>query len=303
MGIPNFDGGWSSQPSIWRHACIRQASFAMSLAHVINEMKREIVCPLAVAEIWAYWDPSGSSPKSFKILVEWGLRPSLEPKKATPFMSRELYSELCAESRDFWVACAHERDEGMLTNPFAPIETILSKPNRAFSLLYKDTRVSMIEPHSTRHARLWRARRLTLKKFAGEVSDLLRMMGAACAYEALPMPSQRLTLGELRDAREAGMGLAIESLLNSVLHQRKLDAGNEYEFACREAGATALEMSNAVMCMAYLQGFFCALNESPHWSLVAGSGEQEVFFGLLCRIDPKWGESLDAMQRVHMLRK
>ena len=299
MGIPDFEGEWSSQPSIWRQACIRQAAFAMSLAHVINEVKRTPVCPLAVSEIWAYWDGSGSSPRSFKLAIDWGRRPRVD-LRILPICSPQEYAHQWAESKEFWSVCSHERDEGMLANPFPSFEAVLSKLGRNFSLLYKDTRVEEIDPRATRHSRLWRARRQTLRTSGAEVADLLRMMAAACAYEALPMPSQRLTLGALRDAREAGIGLAIESLLSCALHIKHSDAGNEYDFACREAGENALEMSNAVMTMAYLQGFFTALSESPQWCRVAGSGEQEVFFGLLCRIETKWGESLDAMQRVRM---
>lgn len=300
MGVPDFDGGWSSQPSIWRDACIRQAAFALSLAHVINEVKREPVCPLAVREIWAYWDSDWPSPRSFKLAVQWGRRPQVDFNNPDKPVSPEELWEMTAESKDFWGVCAQEMDEGMLGHPFPPLESLLSRAGRKLSLIYRDTRVEPLMQSQSRQHRLWRMRRETLRSSAGEVADLLRTIGAAVAYCALSMPSQRLTLGEIRKAREDGVALAEQSLINCALHAGEREAGFEYDFACREAGEVAVEMGNTVKSMAYLQGFFTALSESPQWCRVAGGGEQEVFFGMLCRIETKWGESLDAMQRARL---
>lgn len=297
MGVPDFDGGWSMQPSMWRQSCVRQAAFALSMAHVINEVKREPVCPLAVREIWAYWDQSSGSPKAFKLHVAWGRRPKVGLPCETNWIDAKPDERDLMESKEFWSVCAHERDEGILAHPFIPLATIMANPNRRMSLLYRDTRVESIGDLSRRSSWLWRMRRKTLRDASGEVGDLLRTIGSAIAYAALPMPSQRLTLRELRDAREQGMGLAIEALMSCASHDKDEDSAWEYDFACREAGEEAVGKGNAVMCMAYLQGFFMALGDHEAWGHVAGAGEQEVYFGLLCRIEPKWGESLDAMAR------
>ena len=298
MGVPDFEGGWASQPSIWRQACLRQAAFAMSLSHVVNESKREAVCPLAVSEVWAHWDEGGPSPKGFKLAVEWGRRPAAAiSEMGRPPMGRAEEIAKLADSRGFWSSCAHERDEGMLARPFPGMDALLARESERFALLYRDSRVEPLAGARARGHLLWRARRAALASRAGEVGDLLRSVGAAMAYAALPMPSGRLTLGELRDARERGMGLAIEALMSCASHRGRADSAMEYDFACREAGEAAVEMGNAVKSMAYLQGFFTALSESPWWAGVAGGGEQEAFFCLLCRIETKWGESLDAVER------
>lgn len=300
MGVPDFEGDWTNQTSQWKPACVRQAAFALSLAHVINEMKRELVCPLAVREIWAYWDADAGNPKGLKLAVQWGDRAPVSIKKEgerfAP-MAADVLIEQAWDSREFWAVSAHERDEGILTWPFPKLEVALSKKGRRFSLLYRDTRVSELPELAARSARLWRARRATLREAGGEVADLFRQVGAAIAYAALPMPSQRLTLMELRDAREEGMGLAIEALIQCAAHLDARDAEIEYDFTCREAGERAVELGSSVMCMAYLQGFFMALGDNKQWARVAGGGEQEVLFGLLCRLEPIWGESLDAMAR------
>lgn len=303
MGVPDFDGGWASQPSQWKPSGVRQAAFALSLAHVINEMKRESVCPLAVWEIWAYWDEGARTPKALNLAVFWGTRPAVEfdvpdrePKSGTAAWVEKSREEL-NDSKEFWAVSAHERDEGMLAWPFPSMEALLKKKGRRFSLLYRDTRVSPLEELKARSHRFWRARRVALREAGGEVADLLRQIGAAISYAAMPMPSQRLTLWEIRDAREKGMGIAIEALMHCATHERMVDAELEYDFACRAAGEMAVEQTNAVLCMAWLQGFFMALGESELWAEVAGGGEQEAFFGLLCRLEPKWGESLDAMAR------
>jgi hypothetical protein len=267
------------------------------MAHVINEVKRSPVCPLAVREIWAYWDQSCGSPKAFKLHVSWGRRPKVGlPCEAEWGDGKPTELEV-RESKEFWCVCVHERDEGLLGYPFIPLATIMAHPNRRMSLLYRDKRVEPMWDLTSHTSWLWRMRRKTLREAGGEVGDLLRNIGSAIAYAALPMPSQRLTLGELRDAREQGMGLAIEALMSCFAHQKAEESALEYDFACREAGDQAVEKGNAVMCMAYLQGFFMALGDHEAWGQVAGGGEQEVFFGLLCRIEPKWGESLDAMAR------
>lgn len=305
MGVPDFDGGWASQPSQWKASGVRQAAFALSLAHVINEMKRSPVCPLAVWEIWAYWDEGVRTPKSLRLAVFWGRRPAVEERgpEAEAETGRggeaavESLRERLRESKEFWAVNAHERDEGMLAWPFPSMEALLMKRGRRFSLLYRDTRVESLDQHKSRAHRFWRARRVTLREAGGEVADLLRQIGAAISYAAMPMPSQRLTLWEIREARESGMGIAIEALMHCATHERVRDAELEYDFACRTAGEMAVEQSNAVVCMAWLQGFFMALGESELWAKVAGGGEQEAFFGLLCRLEPRWGESLDAMAR------
>jgi hypothetical protein len=279
---------------------VKQCAFALSLAHVINEVKRAPVCPLAIYEIWAYWSSEGSSPREFKLAVAWGRRPSTQAGEVRiPYAPAEIAEHL-SESKDFWNVSAVERDEGMLGHPFPSLEAVLSRKNMRFSLVYRDTRVEPLSDMSMRQHRLWRARRATLRSSAGEVSDLMRSLAYAFSYSALPMPSQRLTLGEVRDAREEGIGLAIECLMECAMHEGEVEAGLEYDFACRDAGQIAVEKVNAVLCASYLQGFFMALGDHPQWARVAGGGEQEVFFGLLCRIEPIWGESLDAMQRVRM---
>jgi hypothetical protein len=300
MGVPDFEGGWASQPSQWLPSGVRQASFALSLAHVINEMKRSTVCPLAVWEIWAYWDEGARTPKALKLAVFWGVRPQVGVKaiEVDPKMNPQQIEAALKESKEFWAVSSHERDEGILAWPFPSMETLLRAKNRRFSLLYRDTRVEPLDQIKTRSARFWRARRMTLREAGGEVSDLLRQIGAAISYAAMPMPSQRLTLWEIREAREGGMGIAIEAMLHCATHESVMDAELEYDFACRAAGEMAVEQTNAVLCMAWLQGFFMALGESDLWAKVAGGGEQEAFFGLLCRLEPKWGESLDAMARL-----
>lgn len=300
MGVPDFDGGWSNQPSQWRPSCVRQAAFALSLAHVINEMKREKVCPLAVREIWAYWDQNAGNPKNLKIAVFWGRRPEGAVRRSDrpKTLTHEQLAEAERESREFWAVSAHERDEGILSWPFPSLEAMLARKDRRFSLLYRDTRVETLAGLAAREARLWRARRATLRTASGEVADFMRQLGAAISFAAMPMPPQRLTLAEVRDAREEGMGLAIESLMHCAAHESLSDIALEYDFGCREAGERAAERGNAVLCMAFLQGFFMALGDSQDWWRVAGGGEQEAFFVLLCRLEPFWGESLDAMARV-----
>jgi hypothetical protein len=300
MGVPNFDGHWSSQPSIWKVSGIKQCAFALSLAHVINEVKREPVCPLAVYEIWAYWSSKSSTPRDFKLAVVWGYRPSIHvapPKKVGA--DHEMMEQLI-DSKEFWNVSACERDEGMIGFPFPSLENLLKREDMRFSLVYRDTRVEPLPGSRLSDHRLWRARRATLRSSAGEVSDLMRSLGAAFSYAALPMPSTSLTFSAMREVREQGIGLAIECLMACALREKESDAGIEYDFACRDAGQMAVEKGNAVLCSEYLQGFFMALGEHSQWSRVAGGGEQEVFFGLLCRIEPIWGESLDAMQRVRL---
>lgn len=300
MGVPDFDGGWNKQPSQWRPSSVRQAAFALSLAHVINELKREKVCPLAVREIWAYWDQNSGSPKTLKLAVAWGVRPEGAVRKGSkpppPTPEALIYAE--RESREFWAVSAQERDEGMLSWPFPNFEVMLAPKFRRYALLYRDNRSTQLAALSAREARLWRARRATLRGAGGEVADLFRQLGSAISYAALPMPSQRLTLSELRLSREEGAALAVESLLHCSAHGKAhADVELEYDFACREAGERSAERGNAVLSMAFLQGFFMALGDSPDWWRVAGGGEQEAFFNLLCRLEPTWGESLDAMAR------
>lgn len=302
MGVPDFEGGWSTQPSAWRASSIRQAAFAVSLAHVINEVKREPVCPLSVREIWAYWDERAGSPKSLKLAVLWGIRPPAGAAEGeAPGGTHAGWSveDMLRESKDFWSACATERDEGALHAPFPSLEALLRKRGLRLSLIYRDSRAGALPDAKARCAAMWRLRRRTLRDAAGEVSDLLRSVGAAIAYAALPMPSRQLTLGALREAREEGTALARQALEFQGPHE---EAALEYDFACREAGEEAASMSNAVACLIFMQGFFIALGDHPKWWRMAAGGEQEAFFGLLCRLEPKWGESLDAMQRSRLRR-
>jgi hypothetical protein len=302
MGVPDFEGGWSTQPSAWRGSAVRQAAFAVSLAHVINEVKREPVCPLSVREIWAYWDERAGSPKTLKLAVVWGTRPvagAAEGEGAQGTHAGWTMEQMKRESKDFWSACAFERDEGLLQAPFPCLEAVLRNKGLRLSLIYRDSRAQALPDALAREARMWRARRQTLREASGEVSDLLRSIGAAIAYAALPMPSRQLTLGAIREARVEGERLAREAL---AFRGGDEDAALEYDFACRQAGEDSSSKSNAVACMIYMQGFFMALGESPKWWRMAGGGEQEAFFGLLCRLEPKWGESLDAMQRSRLRR-
>ena len=300
MGVPDFEGGWSSQPSGWRASAIRQAAFAVSLAHVINEVKREPVCPLAVREIWAYWDERSGSPKSLKLAVIWGTRPFLGAAQGGDSEGAHAgwsEREMLRESMGFWSACAQERDEGALAHPFPPLETMLRSKGLRLSLIYRDLRAGELGAPKAKAAAMWRARRKTLREAAGEVSDLLGSIAAAIAYAALPMPSRQLTLGAIRHARDEGVALAREAL---EFKGPEREAALEYDFACREAGEEASSIGNAVACMLYLQGFFASLGESGDWWRLAGAGEQEALFGLLCRLEPKWGESLDAMSRSRL---
>ena len=237
---------------------------------------------------------------SNKLAVFWGRRPEgavrIEARAKT--LDPQVIIEAVRESREFWAVSAHERDEGILSWPFPSLDAMLARKDRRFSLLYRDTRVESLPGLAAREAKMWRARRATLRIAGGEVSDIMRQLGAAISFAAMPMPSQRLTLAEVRDAREEGMGLAIEALMHCATHGERDDVALEYDFGCREAGERSVELGNAVLCMAFLQGFFMALGDNQDWWRVAGGGEQEAFFVLLCKLEPLWGESLDAMARA-----
>lgn len=301
MGIPAFDGDWSAQPTMWRKDCLREAAFALSLAHVLNENKRVGMSPLAVREIWAYWDESAGSPKEFRLALFWGPRPGAKaPKGSQAPWAGETEASAWArderESREFWVACAQERDEGHLLTVFQNPKSALAKKGRRFALIYRDDRIGD-SPQLSRHmSRLWLARRKSLMEASGEVGSLLRSVGSAIAQAALGDPVRRLGIEEVAAARERGEELARRGLARAGMEGHEI----EYDFACREAGEMAAA-SDAVRARALMLGFFGTLVESGKWSELGGSGEQEMFFTLLCRIEPKWNESLDAIARVRRM--
>lgn len=279
---------------MWSPPFIKLLAQAISLGHVTNENKRAALSPSAVREVWAYWDDRDSFPKKVRLALFFGSRPGrpeAPEKPSDPFVSLD---KMKARSALFWREALGLKQIEAGQSVFLSTTALLADPHRRMSLIYRDSRLERPAELERADARLWVARRRTLARAGGETASLLMTLGQAMAYEALPMPSERLSLGQIQRAREKGQLIGI-----SAIGERASEAGAsialKYDFACREAGDSAGGADNAVEASALLQGFFLTLASNQRWATVGGGGEHEALFSLLCRLEKKWQGSLDEL--------
>lgn len=296
--------------SCWPPDSLEAIANIISLAHVINENKRANLSPKAISEIWAYWDMhADEGVRGIKVAIFWGERPGREvrnPKQNDPFSVDERHkasvdflnqclSLLDAQNLEFPKMSGHSEDS-KISSPVT-VKALLAR-HLKMVLVYRDSRIKKpFEFESTRnHSLLWRARRQTLMTAAPEVSDLLISLGVLLARQAKGPSNMDLNHEQsaIEKAYLEGLELAQDALNDIFLSSSHQEHELNYNFACRALGEIVEESSSEQIASAMFKGFFSELGRQPLWSKLAGSGENEAFFPLLCQLEPFWEDALEA---------
>lgn len=298
-GIAGFAMSKMHGSPLWRADGILRAGLLLAVGHAINESKSTMACPLAVAEAWACWDPSEPAPRRARLELYWGTRPESAPSgdeagwaRFGGFAAAKEQSERAWRSIVEEALCARSEDERYpipkWTGPQVPGKVRGSGKSRERRILvYRDTR----SPESVGGrlaSRLWLDRREALKSAPGEAASLFSELGKAFAAAALPRAGDQLTLGAIRESRAIGAQIGQEAIGSGEFWENYSEkVAFDYDMACREVGQMASESDSMEEASAMLDGFFMALGRNPIWPLLAGGGEQEAYFALLCRLEPE----------------
>lgn len=290
--VAGFGEGKLNGSHLWRSEAIRKAALILAIGHALNETKSAETCPLAMAEVWACWDPAESAPRQARLELFWGTRPgspSSDDFKA--WGKHGGFAGARSKSAEAWACILKSAGCGNGRAPFSlngsgerRVGNRMGQERRI--LVYRDSRCreGIAEPLASK---LWRARRSALKEAPGEAASLFSELGKAMACASLPEGSGKLSLDQLRAARRTGQSIAREALGSKETWMRDFERIEfDYDLACRELGQTASEAGSMEEASGMMDGFFSELGQSEIWPLLAGGGEQEAFFPLLCRLEP-----------------
>ncbi len=293
-GIGGFAPGKIHGSPLWRAEGILRAGLLLAVGHALNESKSQAACPLALAEAWVSWDPAESAPRQARLELFWGTRYGAGPSGRDEGWGEGGFARAKADSDRAWReivgSALAEPEVDCAPSPKWAGDSGAARGRRDRErriLVYRDTRCP--EGVGGRLAsKLWLERREALKKAPGEAASLFSELGKALACAALPRAGDDLGLGRLRGARAEGARIGKEAIGSGEFWESDAEkVAFDYDMACREIGEIASEAGTMEEASGILDGFFLELGRNPIWPLLAGGGEQEAYFPLLCRLEPE----------------
>lgn len=275
--------------AFWSSESLGAAALTLALGHASNEARHEPACPLALESVWALWDPSQGAPRAIDLALSFAPR----PLGLSPLERRLPQEQQRARTLDFWRACLIRAGwaPGRIARMLAPSWSQHQRQGARRALIYQDSRCGApIESAETslRKAALWRERRATLRAAPGESASLFADIGKTLAASALTCEGGELPIASLAPSREVGQRLAEQALREGAfwVHDPERRAF-DYDLACREAGEEASGAPSARHAQELIEAFFWRFASDTLWPTLAGSGEQEVYFPMLCQIEPQ----------------